>query len=227
MTRTIGLALAATVAATLSTTASQDVALRELMPKGLVIGVAISQRQSDGTDAAGVDLVTSQFNQVSPENLLMQAPAWVFQGTGGHGLKADPPGVAVLQVDLDRRMGSIDRHIYGQFLEHINHSVVDGLFAEQVRGAGFEGKDFDDYWTPFGRTGRRDASRAGRSSAASKSVRISTAGRTGWDPAGPRVSRVRPHLRRVGLDQARIRGAPRLSFAILAADGTVADRRAR
>src|SRR5678815_5322444 len=59
-------------------------------------------------------------------------------------------GVAILQVDTDRRAGTIDPKIYGQFLEHINHSVVDGLFAEQIRGAGFEGKDFETYWTSFG-----------------------------------------------------------------------------
>ena len=59
-------------------------------------------------------------------------------------------GVAILQVDTDRRLGTIDRKIYGQFLEDINHSVVDGLFAEQIRGAGFEGRDFETYWTPFG-----------------------------------------------------------------------------
>src|ERR1043165_8471543 len=62
----------------------------------------------------------------------------------------EPSGVAILQVDTDRRLGTIDRKIYGQFLEHINHSVEDGLFAEQVRGAGFEGRDFETYWTAFG-----------------------------------------------------------------------------
>src|SRR5436305_5773258 len=55
-------------------------------------------------------------------------------------------GVAVLLVDTDRVAGQIDQRIYGQFLEHINHSVVDGLYAEQIRGQGFEGKDLDDYW---------------------------------------------------------------------------------
>src|SRR4051794_12387851 len=62
-------------------------------------------------------------------------------------------GVAILQVDTDRRLGTIDPKIYGQFLEHINHSVVDGLFAEQIRGAGFEGGDFETYWTSFGPPG--------------------------------------------------------------------------
>jgi alpha-N-arabinofuranosidase len=58
--------------------------------------------------------------------------------------------MAVLLVDTDRETRPINRGIYGQFLEHINHSVEDGLFAEQVQGAGFEGKDFEMYWTPGG-----------------------------------------------------------------------------
>ena len=56
------------------------------------------------------------------------------------------PGVAVLLVDTDRVTGKIEEAIYGQFLEHINHSDEDGLFAEQIRGRGFEGKDFETYW---------------------------------------------------------------------------------
>ncbi|CAN5484160.1 hypothetical protein BH10ACI4_BH10ACI4_09130 [soil metagenome] len=59
---------------------------------------------------------------------------------------ADSPKVAVLLVDTDRVTTPIDKRIYGQFLEHINHSVEDGLFAEQIRGAGFEGNDFETYW---------------------------------------------------------------------------------
>ncbi len=62
-------------------------------------------------------------------------------------------GVAVLLVDTDRVEGKIDEHIYGQFLEHINHSVEDGLYAEQVRGQGFEGTDFKDFWEPFAERG--------------------------------------------------------------------------
>jgi alpha-N-arabinofuranosidase len=63
------------------------------------------------------------------------------------------PGAAVLLVDTDRVMGRIDERIYGQFLEHINHSVVDGLYAEQVRGQGFEGDDFATCWEAFGDKG--------------------------------------------------------------------------
>ena len=50
------------------------------------------------------------------------------------------PRVAVLLVDTDRAKAPIDERIYGQFLEHIDHSVVDGLFAEQIRGAGSRAK---------------------------------------------------------------------------------------
>jgi alpha-L-arabinofuranosidase len=62
--------------------------------------------------------------------------------------------VAVLLVDTERVMAAIDERIYGQFLEHINHSVEDGLFAEQIRGAGFEGEDFKTYWESFSDRGR-------------------------------------------------------------------------
>jgi len=62
--------------------------------------------------------------------------------------------VAVLAVDTDRVTSRIDERIYGHFLEHINHSVVDGLFAEQIQGCGFEGKDFETYWKAFSESGR-------------------------------------------------------------------------
>ena len=65
---------------------------------------------------------------------------------------ADDPGVAVLLVDTDHVMGKVEETIYGQFLEHINHSV-EGLFAEQIQGRGFEGKDLATHWKPFGENG--------------------------------------------------------------------------
>src|SRR6188474_397260 len=58
----------------LAAAAHQDVALKDLMPKGMVIGVAINQRQFEGTDSAAVDLITRQFNQISPENVLKFQP---------------------------------------------------------------------------------------------------------------------------------------------------------
>ena len=66
---------------------------------------------------------------------------------------ADESRVAILVVDTDRASVPIDKRIYGQFLEHINHSVEDGLFAEQIRGAGFEGSDFQTYWEPISKHG--------------------------------------------------------------------------
>jgi len=77
-----------------------------------------------------------------------------FSGTAfGTSASANNSGIAVLLVDTDRVMGNIDEGIYGQFLEHINHSVVDGLFAEQIRGRGFEGQDFRRYWESFADNG--------------------------------------------------------------------------
>jgi alpha-L-arabinofuranosidase len=67
--------------------------------------------------------------------------------------RADEPGVIALLADTDRVTTSIDERIYGQFLEHINHSVEDGLFSEQIRGAGFEGEDFNTYWESFAERG--------------------------------------------------------------------------
>ncbi|HKK45537.1 MAG TPA: alpha-L-arabinofuranosidase C-terminal domain-containing protein [Balneolaceae bacterium] len=66
------------------------------------------------------------------------------------GQKKDSTGVAVMLVNTDRPMGKIDKKIYGHFLEHINHSVVDGLYAEEVRGRGFEGDDYKTYWNLVG-----------------------------------------------------------------------------
>ena len=66
--------IAAAGFALLAAAAHQDVALKDLMPKGMVIGVAINQRQFDGVDTAAVDIITKQFNQISPENVLKFQP---------------------------------------------------------------------------------------------------------------------------------------------------------
>jgi len=69
------------------------------------------------------------------------------------GAIAAESGVAILLVDTDRVMGKVEEAIYGHFLEHINHSVVDGLFAEQIQGQGFEARDFETYWKTFANNG--------------------------------------------------------------------------
>ncbi|MFL6449431.1 MAG: alpha-N-arabinofuranosidase [Bryobacteraceae bacterium] len=83
--------------------------------------------------------------------------------------------VAVLLVDTDRVTTPIDERIYGQFLEHINHSVEDGLFAEQIRGAGFEGDDFKTYWESFSDRGRVEIAEIDFQNG-KKSVRLVTEG---------------------------------------------------
>jgi endo-1,4-beta-xylanase len=50
--------------------AQQTAALKDIVPKGWLIGVALNQSQSDGRDAAAVELVTRHFNSITPENLL-------------------------------------------------------------------------------------------------------------------------------------------------------------
>jgi len=128
-------------------------------------------------------------------------------------------GVAILDVDTDRRMGPIDRNIYGHFLEHINHSVEDGLFAEQVRGGGFEGTDFATYWAATGANGAVTLVDVPFEKGV-KSVRITAVG----TPAGLRQGRF---YFESGQDYSGSlwinveRGAPRLSMRVMAADGTV------
>ena len=51
-------------------TVPRDAVLKDLVPKGWVIGAALNQNQSDGRDTVAVELVTRQFNTISPENLL-------------------------------------------------------------------------------------------------------------------------------------------------------------
>jgi endo-1,4-beta-xylanase len=80
--RAFGCALAAPAAATIALrvrpfrslfmpgVAAQAVALKDLVPAGWLIGAALNQNQSDGRDTVAVDLVTRQFNTISPENVL-------------------------------------------------------------------------------------------------------------------------------------------------------------
>src|SRR5215831_6959376 len=88
---------------------------------------------------------------------------------------ANESRVAVLLVDTDRAATPIDKRIYGHFLEHINHSVEDGLFAEQIRGAGFEGDDFKTYWEPFSSRGAVEIANVNFQNG-TKSVRLNVEG---------------------------------------------------
>ncbi|MBN1347306.1 MAG: DUF1080 domain-containing protein [Phycisphaerae bacterium] len=51
-----------------------------------------------------------------------------------------PPGCnASISVDPETVTGDLHPHVYGQFLEHIYHSVCDGLWGEQVQNRSFYG----------------------------------------------------------------------------------------
>src|SRR5690242_6308934 len=73
------LALVSALALTLSAVAANitsvrvrgaEPALKDLMPKGTLIGAAINQAQSDQRDETSIAIVEHQFNTISPENLL-------------------------------------------------------------------------------------------------------------------------------------------------------------
>jgi endo-1,4-beta-xylanase len=50
--------------------AAEPPSLKELMPKETLIGVALSQRQSDGRDGRAASIVTRHFESATPENIL-------------------------------------------------------------------------------------------------------------------------------------------------------------
>jgi endo-1,4-beta-xylanase len=108
MTSRLGttLVLCAAAAMSVPSAARQSVALKDLMPAGTVIGVAINQRQSDLVDTAAVDLITRQFNQISPENLLKfqsvhpAADRYVFDAQDRY-----------VQFGLDRKMQVIGHNL--------------------------------------------------------------------------------------------------------------------
>lgn len=123
----------------------------------------------------------------------------------------------MLLVDTDRVSTPIDPQIYGQFLEHINHSVEDGLFAEQVRGAGFEGPDFETYWTSFAERGAVEIADLEFSNG-KKSMRL----RTDGGRAGIRQRRILVEKGRTydGWVWVRLeQGAPELTLRVVTANG--------
>ncbi len=61
-----GLALSATVLGA----ETSEPALKDLAPRGLLVGAALNQGQSDGKDSIAAGIVTRQFDTISPENIL-------------------------------------------------------------------------------------------------------------------------------------------------------------
>jgi endo-1,4-beta-xylanase len=66
---TLGVALAAVAAV-----GAEGPALKDLMPKGMLLGVAVSQSQVEEKDAAAAALVTRHYDSITPENLLKWGP---------------------------------------------------------------------------------------------------------------------------------------------------------
>lgn len=66
---TLGVALAAVAAV-----GAEGPALKDVMPKGMLLGVAVSQSQVEEKDAAAATLVTRHFDSITPENLLKWEP---------------------------------------------------------------------------------------------------------------------------------------------------------
>lgn len=122
-------------------------------------------------------------------------------------------------VDTDVVQPKVNEHIYGQFLEHINHSVEDGLFAEQIRGAGFEGKDYETYWEPFSDRGGVEIANLEFQNG-SKSVRLHVEGGS----AGVKQKRIylEAGMKYDGsLWVKREKGSPKLSLNVKGAKGEV------
>jgi alpha-L-arabinofuranosidase len=130
----------------------------------------------------------------------------------------DKPRVAVLLVDMDRVTAPVNALIYGQFLEHIDHSVEDGLFAEQIRGAGFEGEDFKTYWQSFSERGQVTLAKVDFQNG-SKSVRLEVEG----GHAGVQQGRIflDAGIKYDGsLWVRREKGSPRLALRIKSSQGS-------
>jgi len=130
---------------------------------------------------------------------------------------AGEPSVAVLPVDVNRGIASIDQRIYGHFLEHITHSVVDGLFAEQIRGCGFEGEDFKTYWKAFSDRGTVEIAEVEFQNG-KKSARL----RADGGKAGIRQNRlyvIGGHQYDGSLWVRREQGSPQLTLRVLSSRG--------
>jgi endo-1,4-beta-xylanase len=57
-------------AASLYAAVEEQPSLKSLVPKGMLIGAALNQAQSDGRDTTSVGIVTRHFNTITPENML-------------------------------------------------------------------------------------------------------------------------------------------------------------
>lgn len=100
-----------------------------------------------------LSLAKTAFLLLSYVSLIQSLTSCSSQTADSKEVATDSSGVAILLVDADHPLSVVNENIYGHFLEHINHSVEDGLYAEQVQGQGFEGKDFETHWKSIDKNG--------------------------------------------------------------------------
>ncbi len=71
-----------------------------------------------GAGALGLGLVAGQVGRAVPlARALAQTPA-------------EPPLEGTIKIDLERRLGTIDPNIYGNFIEHLGRCIYGGVFEE-------------------------------------------------------------------------------------------------
>jgi len=67
---TLGLGLVGAVLGAVAALPADSPALKDFMPRGMLLGVAVTQAQVEGKDEAAAALVTRHFDSITPENLL-------------------------------------------------------------------------------------------------------------------------------------------------------------
>src|ERR1039457_4492605 len=75
--------------------------LKDAFHKDFPIGVAVNQRQFTGEDTKGLALITSQFNSLSPENVLKWEAVHPRPGTNGYNFA---PGDAYVEFGEKNHM---------------------------------------------------------------------------------------------------------------------------
>jgi endo-1,4-beta-xylanase len=81
--------------------AANSVTLKDAYKNDFPIGVAVNQRQFSGADTNGVALITSQFNSLSPENVLKWESIHPRPGTSGYNFE---PGDAYVAFGQKNKM---------------------------------------------------------------------------------------------------------------------------
>ena len=77
-------ALAGLLAGCATRQSNASMTLKDAFQNDFPIGVAVNQRQFTGEDTNGVTLITSQFNSISPENVLKWEAVHPRPGTNGY-----------------------------------------------------------------------------------------------------------------------------------------------